>query len=149
MDFAESGPVDIFMLRFPGNEFRSGIARALRELAVSGPVRVIDLLFVFKTAQGEVGWIDLDSLRAKVDPHFSGLEGHLGGGLLDLEDVDEVASSLDDDSSLVVVVVENSWAIPFIATVRRAGGVIFDRARMPTTLLVPYAGTAPSLPGEQ
>jgi hypothetical protein len=55
MDFAESGPVDIFMLRFPGNEFRSEIARALRELAVSGPVRVIDLLFVFKTPEGEVG----------------------------------------------------------------------------------------------
>ncbi len=149
MDFAESGPVDIFMLKFPGNEFRSEISRALRELAVTGPVRVIDVLFVFKTADGEVGWIELDSLRPKVDPHFTGLEGHLGGGLLDVEDVEEVAPSLDHDSSVAVVVVENSWAIPFITTVRRAGGTIVDRARMSTTLLVPHTGTAAGLPGEQ
>jgi hypothetical protein len=61
--------------------------------------------------------------------------------------VDEVAPSLDDDSS--VVVVENSWAIPFITTVRRAGGAIVDRVRMSTTLLVPYAGMAAGQPGEQ
>ena len=149
MDPFESGPVDIFMLRFPGNEFRSEIAKALRELAVTGQVRVIDLLFVFKTPDGVVGWVELDGMRPKVDPHLTGLEGHLGGGLLDVEDVDEVAPTLDDDSSVAVVVVENRWAIPFITTVRRAGGAVVDRARLFTSLPMPRSDTAAGLAGDQ
>src|SRR6476619_6202867 len=100
MDFFEPGPVDIFLLRFPGSHFRSEIAEALRDLASTGLVRVIDVLFVFRTPDGSVGSIGLDGLRPEVDPPFAELEGQLGGGLLDAEDVDEVAPTLDHDSSV-------------------------------------------------
>lgn len=149
MDFSESGPVDIFLLRFPGDRFRSDIATALRELALTGLVRVIDLLFVFRTADGEIGSIGLDGLRPTLDPQFTDLEGHLGGGLLDLEDVAEVAPGLDDDSSVAVVVVENRWAIPFISTIRGAGGEVVDRARMSTTQSLPARSTAAGPSGER
>jgi hypothetical protein len=55
MDATESGPVDIVMLRFTGNKFNGEIAPALRDLVVRGLVRVIDLLFVYKEANGTVG----------------------------------------------------------------------------------------------
>jgi hypothetical protein len=149
MDFSESGPVDIYLLRFSGVEFRVEVPAALRNLAVRGLIRVIDLLFVFRTTDGEVGWIDLEGLRPEVDPHFVGLEGHLGGGLLDLEDVDEVAPSLENDSSVAVVVVENLWASPFITAVRQAGGEVVDRARMSSSLLRGPRVTVAGHTGEQ
>ncbi len=143
MDYFERGPVDIFLLRFPGSHFGSEIATALRDLATTGLVRVIDVLFVFKTPDGAVGSIGLDSLRPEVDPYFAGLEGHLGGGLLDVEDVDEVAPTLDHDSSVAVVVVENRWVLPFITAVRGAGGEVVDRARLsPLVSALPGASVA-------
>jgi hypothetical protein len=130
MHFTESGPVDILMLKFPGIHFRREIATALRDLVVRDLVRVIDLLFVFKTAEGQVSSTTLAELRSAVDPVFVGLEGQLGGGLLDSEDVEEVAPVLAEDSSVAVVVVENCWALPFISAVRRSGGEVIDRARL-------------------
>ncbi len=140
MDFYESGPVDIFLLRFPGSLFTSGIAGALGELASTGLARVVDVLYVFRSADGDLGSIGLDSLRARLEPHFAGLDGQLGGGLLDVEDVDEVAPTLEHDSSVAIVVVENRWVLPFITAVREAGGDVADRARLPPPLSALRAG---------
>jgi hypothetical protein len=135
MAAAESGPVDIVLLKFEGNKFNGEIAPALRDLVVNGLVRVIDLLFVFKDADGEVGSIELAGLGADLDPVFADLDGQLGGGLLDAEDVDEVGSVLEPNSSVAVLAVENLWAIPFVTAVRRAGGELIDQARVPSDVV--------------
>jgi hypothetical protein len=135
MAAAESGPVDIVLLKFEGNKFNGEIAPALRDLVVNGLVRVIDLLFVFKDADGEVGSIELAGLGADLDPVFADLDGQLGGGLLDAEDVDEVGSVLEPNSSVAVLAVENLWAIPFVTAVRRAGGELIDKARVPSDVV--------------
>ena len=135
MPAAESGPVDIVLLKFEGNKFNGEIAPALRELVVSGLVRVVDLLFVYKDADGEVGSIELAGLGADLDPVFADLDGQLGGGLLDAEDVDEVGSVLEPNTSVAVLAVENLWAIPFITAVRRAGGELIDQARVPSDVV--------------
>jgi hypothetical protein len=135
MAAAESGPVDIIALEFPGNKFNGELAPALRELVEKGLVRVIDLLFVFKDDDGTVGSIELAGLGAELEPAFVDLDGQLGGGLLDAEDVDEVAERLPAGSSVALLVVENLWAIPFVRAVRAAGGDLVDQARVPAALV--------------
>ena len=140
MDTSESGqievgPVDVIMLKFPGNQFRGEIAPALRDLVVSGQVRVLDLLFVLKDALGEVSSIELAGLGPELEPAFVDLDGQLGGGLLDAEDVEEAAAGLEPDSSVAVVVIENTWAIPFVTAVRNAGGELTDQARIPADVV--------------
>lgn len=135
MDNAEAGPVDLVMLEFEGNQFRGEIAPALRDLVVRGLVRVIDLLFVYKDTDGSVGSIELGGLGAALQPAFVDLDGQLGGGLLDAEDVDEVAAALNPGNSVAVVVIENLWAIPFITAVRNAGGRLIDQARVPSDVV--------------
>jgi hypothetical protein len=126
----DAGPIDIVMLKFPGNQFKGEIAPALRDLVVRGLVRVVDLLFVYKDVDGTVGSIELGDLGAELEPAFVDLDGQLGGGLLDAEDVEEVASGLDAGSSMAVIAVENLWAVPFIKAVRDAGGELVDQARV-------------------
>ena len=46
MENVYAGPIDVVFLRFPGNQFKGAIGPALRDLVVSGLVRVVDLLFV-------------------------------------------------------------------------------------------------------
>jgi hypothetical protein len=130
-----SGPIDIVLLQFPETNFNGKIAPALRDLVVNGLVRVVDLLFVYKDETGEVGSIELAGLGQDLQPAFADLDGQLGGGLLDKEDVDEVATALEPGSSVAVVVIENLWAIPFIDAVRDAGGDLVDQARVPSEVV--------------
>ena len=135
MSNSEAGPIDVVMLRFPGNQFNGRIGPALADLVVDGVVRVVDLLFVFKDSDGVVGSIELGDLGPELEPSFVDIDGQFGGGLLDAEDVDEVGALLDPNSSVAVVAIENMWAIPFIEAVRSAGGELIDQARVPSEVV--------------
>ena len=50
----EVGPVDVVIIGFPGNKFTGRIAPAIMELVEAGTIRVLDLLFVMKDADGAV-----------------------------------------------------------------------------------------------
>ena len=50
----EIGPVDVLVVEFPGNKFSGAIVPALLDLVRAGTVRVLDLLFVYKEADGTV-----------------------------------------------------------------------------------------------
>ena len=131
----DAGPIDIVFLGFPGNQFNGGIAPALRDLVERGLIRVVDLLFVYKDDDGTVGSLELAGLGADLEPHFVDLDGQLGGGLLDAEDVEDVGSRIEPGNSVAVLAVENLWAIPFVNAVRDAGGEVIDQARVPAALV--------------
>ena len=48
------GPVDVYIIGFPGNKFSGRIAPAIMELVENGTIRILDLLFVMKDADGVV-----------------------------------------------------------------------------------------------
>jgi hypothetical protein len=127
----DSGPVDVLVLRFTGNNFTGEIAAAIRELVSRDLVRIIDLLFVTKDSDGTVGVVELAGLGADLEPAFVGIAGQFEGGLLDAEDAEEVHPGLEPDTSAAVLAVEHRWAIPFVNAVRNAGGEVVDQARIP------------------
>lgn len=127
----QSGPVDLVFLRFAGNQFKGEIGPALVDLVVRDIVRVVDVLFVYKDADGRVGSLELADLGPELEPAFIDLDGQLGGGLLDAEDVEDVGRELPLNTSVAVVAVENVWAVPFIQAVRNAGGELIDQVRVP------------------
>ena len=53
------GPVDVALIVFEGNDFTGDVAPALAELHDSGTVRVIDLAFVHKEADGTTSSIEV------------------------------------------------------------------------------------------
>jgi hypothetical protein len=125
------GPVDLLIVEFPGNQFKGEIAPALRDLVTDGTVRVLDLLFVYKDADGEVGSVELAGLGPDLEPAFADLDGQLGGGLLDAEDVAQVGADLAPNSSAALIVWENTWAARFVTAMRNAGAKVVDQARIP------------------
>jgi hypothetical protein len=130
-----SGPVDVVLLRFPRTQFDGSIAPALRALVDRDVVRVLDVLFVYRDDDGTVGSLELGSLEPELAPAFVDVDGQLGGGLLDQDDITEVAGSLAPGTSIAVIAVENVWAIPFIDVIRAAGGELVDQTRVPAEVL--------------
>src|SRR5664280_3599612 len=70
----EIGPVDVLVVAFPGNQFNGAILPALSDLVRAGTVRLLDLLFVYKDADGAVGALELDDIAAPVS--YTHLRAH-------------------------------------------------------------------------
>ena len=58
----EVGPVDVYIIGFPGNKFTGRIAPAIAELVDNETIRVLDLLFVMKDADGAVTTVAVEDL---------------------------------------------------------------------------------------
>jgi hypothetical protein len=129
--FMELGPVDVLEVAFPGNEFNGAILPALENLISAGTIRVLDLLFAYKTADGEVGSLELAGISDKYGPLFASIDGDVPGGLLDAEDVAELTDVLEPNSSIAVICWENTWAAPFLTALESSGAVLLDQARIP------------------
>jgi hypothetical protein len=124
------GPIDVVIIGFPGNKFSGQIAPALMELVDSGTIRVIDLLFVMKDADGVVLTIDAADLDPDTGPSFMAVNV-VQPGALGPEDADEIADDLEPNTSALLIAFENAWAAKFVDAVRAADGFVIDQIRIP------------------
>jgi uncharacterized membrane protein len=125
------GPVDIVMIGFDGNEFHGEIAPELLDLVQAGIVRLLDGVFVYKDGDGAVGSLEIGAMGPDLHPLFVDVDGQLGLGLLDAEDVDTVGKDLQPNTSALMLVFENAWAARLATAVRNANGTLLEFARIP------------------
>ena len=128
---AEFGPVDIAVIGYPADAPMTGEAiPLLLDLVDRGIIRVLDVMFVTKNEDGSFSGFDARDLSSKGVGDFAVFEGASSGMLSD-EDGEKAAEAIEPGSAAVVLVYENSWAGPFIAAVRRNGGVPIAFERIP------------------
>ena len=53
------GPIELLVVKFPGNQFKGEIAPALAELVENGTIRIVDLLFAIKDENGDLAVVEL------------------------------------------------------------------------------------------
>ncbi len=128
------GPVDVIIIGFPGNKFSGQIAPALMELVEARTIRVLDLLFVMKDADGVVTTITVEDLDPEVGAAFASVEVHEPGDL-GPEDAEEVADDLEPNSSALLIAFENSWAAKFAQACLDADGYVIDQVRIPVDVV--------------
>jgi hypothetical protein len=115
---------------FPGNRFRGEIAPALADLVDAGTIRIIDLAFVSKDENGEIGAFELTELDPDVREGLESL-GVEVQGLFNDEDLQAAAEELEPNSSAALLVWENVWAKGVAQAMRDAGGELFDYGHLP------------------
>ena len=126
----EIGPVEYMIVAFPGNKFTGQITPALAELVESETIRIIDLAFVGKDADGNVVAFELSDLDDDVQEKINTLDPQTGG-LLNEEDLMAAAEELDPNSSAALLVWEDLWAARVAQAIRDADGVVLDIERIP------------------
>jgi uncharacterized membrane protein len=126
----EIGPVDYMIVAFPGNKFRGDITPAIAELVEAGTVRIIDVAFVGKDADGEVVAFELTELDPDVQAGLDKM-GVEVGGLLNEDDLADVGEALEPNSSAALLVWENLWAAKTAQAIRDAGGELVAFERLP------------------
>jgi hypothetical protein len=126
------GPVEYLLIEFPGNKFTGEIVPALRRLIENGTVRIIDLVFIRKEADGATTTLEFDQLNEFAP--FAALDGE-AGGLIGNEDIAYAGAGLQPNSSAALLVWEDTWATELAQAIRNANGVVIEGARIPHDLV--------------
>jgi hypothetical protein len=132
--FEEMGPIDYVVVAFPQAHFTGEAFPLLVDLVERGIIRILDLMFIQKAADGTVSALELAELRdGGVD--LTIFEG-ASSGLLGDDDLSEAANALEPGDAAGVFVYENVWAAPFAVALRRAGGQLVASGRIPVQAII-------------
>ena len=126
----EIGPVEYMIVAFPGNQSRAEIAPAIQELTSSGLIRVIDVGYVSKDAEGNVNAAEAQDTESAAGRAFQRIEAQIGP-LLNEDDLTMIGEELEPESSAAVLVWEDVWAAKLKSAIRNAGGVLLQIERIP------------------
>jgi hypothetical protein len=122
------GPIDWVMIEWDGREpDGTAIAPDIIALVEAGIVRLLDIAFIAKDADGDITALDLDTIdESSPLGQFTGASS----GLLGHDDVVEAAEALTPGSSAAVIIWENRWVLPLANKLRASGGELIARGRI-------------------
>ena len=127
------GPVDVYIIGFPGNKFTGRIAPAILDLVENGTVRILDLLFVMKGAEGDITVLQAEDIDEEGAAFLS--IDVTQPGALGPEDAEEVGDDLPAGSSALLVAFENLWAAKLVDALQAADAVVIDSVRIPADVV--------------
>ena len=126
----DHGPVDFVMIGFPDSQASPEVAAGIKALVDSGTIRVLDLIFVARTATDELRVIELSELDDVVHDAWDSLSGDIGS-LLTEDDAIQLAGAMEPGHCAVLVLYENAWARNLTTAVLDAHGEVIVNTRIP------------------
>src|SRR5262249_55619017 len=129
------GPISYLIVEFPGNKMTGDGLAALVDLVDRGLIRILDLTFVTRDADGTVSGIDIQDIDNDGELDLTIFEG-VSSGLVDEGDREEAASAIEPGSSAGILIFENVWALPFVQGLRRGGAELVAAGYVPADALL-------------
>jgi uncharacterized membrane protein len=125
------GPIDLIILSFPAGQPPDSFLAAVQEVERRNDVRILDALVVTKDPDGRIGRTELSDI-ANLGDVAADIAARRTLGMVDLDDVNEIAMVMDPDTTVLALLVENVWAREAAEEVRRHNG------RLPATVRIPH-----------
>jgi hypothetical protein len=128
------GPVEMIVVKFPGNKFTGEITPALADLVDKGLIRIIDLLFVAKDADGTILVEELANLGDGEYAQFEAVVSDVNG-MLNEADAQQFGGLLEPNSSAGLLLFEHTWATDFADALANADGELLYAERIPRAVI--------------
>lgn len=128
------GPLEYIVIGFEGNRFDGSIAREIEKVVEKKIIRLVDVVFVGKDADGKVLVLELD---AKDDPRFASFTPLLADrmALFTPEDLENIAAMLPPDTAGLAMLFEHRWAEDIKVAMAAAGGFLVTRTVVPPEVI--------------
>jgi hypothetical protein len=128
------GPLEYIVIGFEGNKFDGSIAREIEKVVEKKIIRLVDVVFVGRDADGAAVIAELDN---KDDPRFAPFAPLLAGSmaLFTPEDLAQIADSLPLNTSGLALLFEHRWAEDIKVAMAAAGGFLVNRVVIPPEVL--------------
>ncbi len=124
------GPVELFLVGYEGEGPDAASLAELGRLVETGHVRVLDLIVIAKTANGDVTITEV----AEVEDFDLGIE-LLVSGLIGEEDIVELAELVPPGTSATLAALELTLLRSLSEKVAASGGVILADERIPAPIV--------------
>jgi hypothetical protein len=124
------GPIDFLALVFKTDQLKGEIMPELLELVKNKVVRVIDLVIIQKDENGHHQALEIQQLSPDLLAVFDPLGVEISG-MIQVEDIDNVAEVMENGTNAALLLFENLWAIKFKEAVLRANGQLIAQERIP------------------
>jgi hypothetical protein len=124
------GPIDFLALDFKTDQLKGEIIPELLELVKNKIVRVIDLVLIQKYEDGHHQAMEMQQLAPDLIALFDPLEVEISG-IIQVEDIDNIAEAMENGSNAAILLFENLWAVKFKDAVLRANGRLLAQERIP------------------
>lgn len=131
--YDEMGPIDYIVIEWPDRQPSGDVAPIIVDLADRGIIRILDVAFLVKDADGKIATIEAGEFDEQ--GHFAEFDG-AGTGLLGEDDLAEAAAALKPGTSAAILVWENRWAAPIAIGLRRSGAQLVASGRVPIQALL-------------
>ena len=128
------GPLEYTVIGFEGNRFDGSIAREIEKVVEKKIIRLVDVVFVGRDADGAAVIGELDN---KDDPRFAPFAPLLADSmaLFTPEDLVGIADSLPLNTSGLAMLFEHRWAEDLKDALGAAGGFLVSRVVIPPEVL--------------
>ncbi len=123
------GLVDYLAVEWPGGHVTGEGFQLLLDLVNRDIIRVLDLEFIAKAADGSVKKVELGDVEHGSDVDVTMWDG-ASSGLLDQSDVDEVAAVIEPGSLAGILVYENLWSVPLMTALDRSSARMVGNGRI-------------------
>ena len=114
------GPISYLVVEFPGNKMTGEGFPILVDLVERGVIRILDLAFITRDADGSVRAVELNDIDLDGTIDLTVFEG-ASSGLIDDGDLADAAPVIEPGSSAGILIFENRWAATFTQALRRGG----------------------------
>ena len=131
---APVGPVEVLFVVFPEPNFTGELAGELKYLVDSGQITVLDLVFIYKDADGNVTSVELADMD---EDDASAIEASVDDkeDILVEDDIAEFAAQMPNNTAAGLMVFENTWAAHFVQAMRNVGGEVVLSERIPADIV--------------
>jgi hypothetical protein len=123
------GPIDYLVVEFEGMEFDGSVLETVTDLIARGTVRILDIALVAKDADGMLAGMELEDLDGFAGGPLEGLSNFIAD-LVTEEELMIAGQGLSPGSCAVILVWENTWAVPFVTAMRAKGGEVTASGRL-------------------
>jgi hypothetical protein len=123
------GPVDVAVIAFDEPVFNGDVASAIGDLIRAGTVRLLDALLIHKAEDGIVTLAEITDIDGDGIPDLVALQGDIPG-LIGEDDATSVVSEMPNNSAVLMLAWENTWALRVGQAIRANGGQVVALERI-------------------
>ena len=124
------GPIDYIVVGFVGNNFNGSILDELGKAVDSGVIRLVDLLFIIKDADGTVSAAEIEDQHEDIKKAAAQFGLADGLPMLTEQDVEKLGADMENDTSAGVLVIEHVWAKGLKKALLDANGILLAEGRI-------------------
>ncbi|MDZ8172984.1 DUF6325 family protein [Microbacterium xanthum] len=121
------GPVELYLVGFEGERPDAGTMAALSDLLENGLMRLLDLVLISKSGDGDITVAEIEADEFALELHEVGIAGE--------EDIAELAELVPPGGSAMLVALELSYARELAQRVNASGAVVLSAERIPAPIV--------------